>query len=146
MNFFLMFKCFLIVFVVIGLFVSLTAWIAGNNQLALFIAAQSIILAFSSSAINLLSKRLDSSIENSKLSATQLARLHKTTAKSIQNYLIGAGYIENNSGLYFLSDLGRSIGGVWKKSHSMATSQEGYFVWPITIYSKNESKKIACSE
>jgi hypothetical protein len=66
-----------------------------------------------------------------KLSATQLARKYNVSSASVQNALIKLGYIEVRSGWHFFTDLGRSVGGEYRKNHAHASDADGHMVWPV---------------
>lgn len=132
-------KHILIALFVIEICCSLGVWVAGYEITASFMALHSSILALSFSAIKVLEKQLAASAANCKLSATQLARLHKTSSTAIQDKLISSGYITNINGIYLLSKSGRRVGGEIKKSHLKASDHEVYFVWPANILSIMES-------
>jgi len=63
-----------------------------------------------------------------KLSATQLARKHNTSTAAIQQNLMRLGYIEVNRGLHFFTELGRSVGGEYRKNHPEASDADGHMV------------------
>jgi hypothetical protein len=68
-----------------------------------------------------------------KLSATQLARRCNTSTAAIQQKLVQLGYIEVRSGLHYFTDLGRSVGGEYRKNHPGASDADGHMVWPIDL-------------
>ena len=68
-----------------------------------------------------------------KLSTTKLALKHNTTAGEIQCRLVQFGYIEVRSGLHYFTDLGRSVGGEYRKNHFGASDVDGHMVWPIDL-------------
>ena len=71
--------------------------------------------------------------KENKLCATQLARRSNTSTAAIQQKLIELGYIEVRSGLHYLTDVGRSVGGEYRKNHSAASDVDGHMVWPIDV-------------
>lgn len=68
-----------------------------------------------------------------KLSATKLALKHNTTAAEIQRRLVQLGYIEVRTGIHYFTDLGRSVGGEYRKNHAGASFTEGHMVWPVDL-------------
>ncbi|WP_175772864.1 hypothetical protein [Paraburkholderia phenazinium] len=68
-----------------------------------------------------------------KLSATQLARKYNVSTASIQKKLVELGYIEVRSGLHFFTELGRSVGGEFRKNHADASDSDGHMVWPFDV-------------
>lgn len=68
-----------------------------------------------------------------KLSATKLARKHNTSTAEIQRQLICRGYIEERGGLHFFTDLGKSVGGEWRKVSDPNNGYDGHMVWPADL-------------
>ncbi|ASL48857.1 hypothetical protein bAD24_p00780 (plasmid) [Burkholderia sp. AD24] len=66
-----------------------------------------------------------------KLSATQLARKYNVSTASVQKKLIELGYIEVRSGLHFFTEVGREVGGEYRKNHADASDADGHMVWPF---------------
>ncbi|MGF6604958.1 hypothetical protein P3T23_009714 [Paraburkholderia sp. GAS448] len=73
----------------------------------------------------------ESAVRVEKLSATQLARKYNVSTASVQKKLIELGYIEVRSGLHFFTELGRSVGGEYRKNHADASDADGHMVWPF---------------
>lgn len=73
----------------------------------------------------------ESALRVEKLSATQLARKYNVSTASVQSKLIELGYIEVHSGLHFFTELGRSVGGEFRKNHADASDVDGHMVWPF---------------
>lgn len=78
-------------------------------------------------------KKSGNSIHIEKLSATQLARRRNTSTAAIQKQLVHLGYIEVRSGLHYFTELGRSVGGDYRKNHPGASDADGHMVWPIDL-------------
>ncbi|MFH5255235.1 hypothetical protein ACGTRS_28795 [Burkholderia semiarida] len=72
---------------------------------------------------------------NEKLSATKLARRSSTSAAEIQRRFIHLGYIEVRGGRHHFTELGRSVGGEFRKNHP---TDDGYMVWPIDFLREHE--------
>ncbi len=70
-----------------------------------------------------------------KLSATKFARRSNTSAAEIQRRFIHLGYIEVRGGLHHFTELGRSVGGEFRKNHP---TDDGYMVWPIGLLQEHE--------
>ncbi|WP_241295349.1 hypothetical protein [Burkholderia stabilis] len=70
-----------------------------------------------------------------KLSATKLARRSNTSAAEIQRRFIHLGYIEVRDGRHHFTELGRSVGGEFRKNHP---TDDGYMVWPIDLLREHE--------
>lgn len=70
---------------------------------------------------------------NSKVSATKLAQMHRTSVAEIQQRLIDLGYIEDKSGLHFFTERGRDVGGEYRKNHPEASNADGFMVWPADL-------------
>jgi hypothetical protein len=73
----------------------------------------------------------ESAVRVEKLSATQLARKYNVSTASVQQKLIELGYIEVRTGLHFFTELGRSVGGEYRKNHADASDADGHMVWPF---------------
>jgi len=72
-------------------------------------------------------------VSTEKLSATQLARKRNTSTAAIQQNLIHLEYVEVHRGLHFFTELGRSVGGEYRKNHPEASDADGHMVWPVDI-------------
>lgn len=70
---------------------------------------------------------------NSKVSATKLAQMHRTSVAEIQQRLIDLGYIEDKSGLHYFTERGRDVGGEYRKNHPEASNADGFMVWPADL-------------
>ncbi|MFM0642213.1 hypothetical protein PQQ63_36615 [Paraburkholderia metrosideri] len=79
----------------------------------------------------LASSLAESAVRVEKLSATQLARKYNVPTASVQKKLIELGYIEVRSGLHFFTELGRSVGGEYRKNQADASDADGHMVWPF---------------
>lgn len=74
-----------------------------------------------------------------KLSATKLARRNNTSAAEIQGRFIHLGYIEVRGGRHHFTELGRSVGGEFRKNHP---TDDGYMVWPIDLLREHPAMTI----
>lgn len=74
---------------------------------------------------------MQAAVRIEKLSATQLARKYNVSTASVQKKLIELGYIEVRNGLHLFTELGRGVGGEYRKNHADASDADGHMVWPF---------------
>ena len=67
-----------------------------------------------------------------RLSATKLARRYNTSTAAVQDRLVRLGYIDLVSGIHYLTERGKNVGGEWVQSPG-GSSADGHMVWPVDL-------------
>ncbi|TET01581.1 hypothetical protein [Burkholderia cepacia] len=67
------------------------------------------------------------------LSATKLATMCNASTGDVQKALVYLGYMENRRGLHFFTQLGRRVGGEYRKNHPGASESDGFMAWPVDL-------------